>query len=569
MKKKILPALVVIGLILLIVAGIIISNLIKKYTPTDERADLYEHFGVTSDSDAAILLNHQPIDSYATLINGAIYLDYWFVHDTLNPRFYWDENENILFYTTSSDLISANADATSYLVTKTSVDYGKPIVKATAESAWIEIDFVNMYSDFTYTYYEAPSRILITNQWGEVDIANIKKDTSMRVLGGIKSPILADLTKNTSVYVLAQDVKWTKIITEEGITGYVQSKYLNDFSTKTLTSDFVYDTFTHITRDFEISMAWHQVTSLSSNDKIASLLAETKGINVISPTWFILKDNDGGLTSYASSDYVSYCHQQGIEVWPTVNNIDDANADSTYVLTHSSSRHNLVNQIVSYAIQYNLDGINMDFEELSGSKTNEAYMQFLRELSLKCANNDIVLSVDNYPFASSAEQAAFVDYVVIMGYNEHYVNPNGNTQIGSVASLDWVKEAVYDALEDVPAEQLILGMPFYTRIWCSTPDNDESDTEIIYDITASDHTMRYAYNLVKDNNADIQWIDSCGQYYSKFQCNGSIYEVWLEDAESTEQRLKVIDENKLAGAAYWKLGLEYPNTWDTIIKYIN
>lgn len=571
MKKKIIPVLVVLALILLIAAGILISTLIKKYTPTKERADLNEHFNITSDSEAAILLNNEQSEVYAALINGHIYLDYQFVHDNLNARFYWDENENILFYTTSTDLISANAEENSYSVTKATVDYGRPVVKATADSALIDIDFVNQYSDFTYTYYENPSRVLITNNWGEICTATIKKDTPMRVLGGIKSPILADLTKNTTVYLVDQYEKWAKITTEDGITGYVPSKTIGSISTETLTSDFVPDTFTHIKKDFEICMGWHQVTSANANDNIAEILADTKGINVISPTWFYLNDNAGNLHNLASADYVSYCHQHNIEVWPTVNNLENKEADSTYVLTHSSTRHNLVNQIVSMAIQYNLDGINLDFEAMDGAKVQDAYIQFVRELSLKCANNGIVLSVDNYvptaytAFYNRAEQANFADYVVIMGYDEHYAG----SEIGSVASIDWVTEGVENTLKEVPAEQVILGMPFYTRIWCSTPDNDDSDTEIIYDITSSACSMSYANKVVESNNAEKQWIDSCGQYYAKYEVDDSIYEVWLEDTASAEQRLKLLDTYSLAGASFWKLGLESDEIWDTVIKYIN
>ena len=169
-------------------------------------------------------------------------------------------------------------------------------------------------------------------------------------------------------------------------------------------------------------MAWHQVTNQSANNAVSSVLANTRGINVLSPTWFYLNDNNGNIANLASLNYVNYCHNQGIEVWALVSNLENKNVDTTEVLTHTSKRQNLVNQIVSMAIQYNLDGINVDFESMNGEKVGDAFIEFIRELSIKCKNNGVVLSVDNYvpmshtSFYNRKEQANFADYVVIMGY---------------------------------------------------------------------------------------------------------------------------------------------------------
>ena len=420
MKKKTIPILTVCALIVIIVAIIGGSVLLRKYTPSKEHKDLTSYYNITADNQVAIVLNNELTSSYATLIDGHIYVDYNFVHDTLNSRFYWDHNENILLYAPSRDLISAEADSNKYLITKSSVDYGRPVVKANSDSAYIDLDFVKEYTDLTYKYIKDPNRIIITNQWGDYETASVKKNSTVRVKGGIKSPILKDITETTDVTVIEQGDKWSKILTADGIIGYVQNKRMSDISTKTRTSDFTPDTFAHITKDFNICMAWHQVTNSSANANIASVLSSTKGVNVISPTWFYLNDNNGNLANLASLDYVNYCHSQGVEVWALVSNLENKDADSAEVLTHTSKRQNLVNQIVSMAIQYNLDGINLDFESLNQSKVGDAYIEFVRELSIKCANNGIVLSIDNYvptsytAFYNRAEQANFADYIVIM-----------------------------------------------------------------------------------------------------------------------------------------------------------
>lgn len=566
MKKKIWPVLIVLALIVIVIAGICISFLIKKYSPTDERMDLSEYYNITAEDQSSIVLNREVLDTKATIIDGYLYVDYQFVHDILNPTFYWDANENILFYSTAEHLITVYAEGTTYLETKNTVDYGRTIVKATADSALIDLEFVKQYSDFTYTYYENPSRIVLNNTWGEVDTATVKKASAVRLKGGIKSPILTEVEKKSQVFILEEDKKFTKVMTQDGVIGYIRSNRLSKKTTTTLESEFTPETFSHIKKDFEICLAWHQVTNKNANKDISSVLADTKGINVISPTWFYLNDNEGNIADLGSTNYVNYCHQQGVEVWGLVSNLENSDADSTYVLTHTSTRHHLVNQIISAAIQYNLDGINVDFEALDGPAVGDAYIQFIRELSYKCENNGIVLSVDNYvptdytAFYNRSEQAKFADYVVIMGYDEHY---SGSEEAGSVASIKWVLEGVENTLKEVPADQVILGMPFYTRVWTLTP------TENGYSLSSKAYGMRAADNLVTGNGAGKTWLEDCGQFYAEYEKNGVITKVWLEDATSLEERLKVMDESDLAGAAFWKLGFETDSIWDTIIKYIN
>lgn len=576
MKKKALPVLVVCALIVIIVAITGISALIKKYTPSKERQELSEYYNLTSEDQVAIILNNEVIETTAKMIGDHVYIDYQFVHDSLNPRFYWDANENILLYATARDLISAEADSNSYLVTKSSIDYGRPIVKATSDSAYIDLDFVKEYSDFTYEYFSDPNRIIVYNTWGNYEVATVRRNTHIRVKGGIKSPILADVKEKDQLCVLEVGDNWTKVMTNDGVVGYVQGKRLSGTTEDTRSSDYEPEVFAHITKDFEICMAWHQMTTRAVNSDVASVLASTKGVNVISPTWFYLNDNNGGIADLGSTDYVNYCHSQGVEVWALVSNLENSDVDTTYVLTHTSTRQNLVNQIVSVAIQYNLDGINLDFEALNREEVGDAYIQFVRELSIKCENNGIVLSIDNYvptsytSFYNRSEQANFADYVVIMGYDEHYAGSDE----GSVSSLGWVRQGVIDTLAEVPANQVILGMPFYTRVWALTPDeeageNDDIDANILYSVSSQVYGMRSANNLLANYGVEKQWLEDSGQNYAEFESEGITYKVWLEDSASAEARLKLMDEYELAGASFWKLGFETSDVWDTIIKYIN
>lgn len=594
MKKKIVPFLAAGALIIVVLLFMFLSSLIEKYTPTKDRQELSDYYALTSEDEAAIVLNDEVIETKGRVINGVVYLDYNFIHDNINSRFYWDANENKLLYATPTDLITVNAESDTYTITKDSQSFGHIIVKADASTAYVAIDFVKQYSDFSYTICENPNRILLTTQWGKYNVASLKKATELRYQGGIKSPILADLDKSTVVTVLEPDETWTKVMTEDGIIGYVKSKTLGSTSTETATSDYVAEEFTHIKKDFKINMAWHQITNADANSSLSSVLQNTKGINVISPTWFYLNDNNGNIVSLASSSYVDYCHQHGIEVWALVSNLENKDVNSTEVLTYTSRRENLINNLISAAIQYNLDGINVDFESLS-SDVGDGYIEFIRELSLKCANNGIVLSVDNYvptsytAFYNRAEQALFADYVVVMAYDEHYA---GSEEAGPVASIGYVKEGVANTLKEVPADQIIMGMPFYTRVWIETPvssdttasettDNAEASTEevtvedgssdsyTLYELTTYATNMSEIQNLISANDATPVWSEEAGQNYVQYENNGVIYKIWIEDALSLEEKLKVLQSNNLAGGSFWKLGLENASVWNTIIKYIN
>ena len=571
----ILAALAFIGIVVLLALG---SVVIKKYTPSKERVDLDDYYHLQTKDDMALILDHKLLEETAKYWDGCVYVQYQTVRQYLNERFYWDANENILRYTTDSDVISVHLGEDSYMVGKKNKKADHIIVKVDGESVYLALDFVQNYTNLDFVLHEEPNRVLITATWGEISKADIKKNTKIRVKGGIKSPIVADVLKGSSVTILDQGENWSRVCTEEGHAGYLKNKMLGEERSERISREFEEPEFTHLLKDEPISMGWHQVTSPEANDKIANVLQSTKGINVVSPTWFYLNDNKGNLFSLADQDYVDYCHKNDVEVWALVSNLENPDADSTYVLTHTSTRDYLTNQIISAAIEYNFDGINLDFEALSG-EVGDAYIQFIRELSIKCENNDLVLSIDNYvpssytAFYNRKEQAVFADYVIIMGYDEH---TSISEDIGSVASIGFVEKGVTDTLLEVPAEQTILAMPFYTRIWELTPkagsgEDVESASEgyIPYTFTCFEEGMQTVENRYTENGAQAVWYEEDGQYVAEYQKDGMTYKMWIENESSLEEKLKIMKQHQLAGAAYWKLGFERPSAWNTIIKYVN
>lgn len=571
-QTVILIAAVVIVIILVIITG----KLIDKYTPTKEKQDMTEYYGLTEESAAALVVDHEIIPQQAVVRDGMVYLDYETVHDVFNSRFYWDGNENLLLYTTTTDVISAAASSSDYYITKEKKTENYTIVYADADTAYIALDYVKKYTDLDYTFFETPNRVVVTTDWSDYTTVPVKKDTQIRYKGGIKSPILTEVEKGMVLTLLETGEDWDKVATEDGIIGYIRSKKTGKEETQSYEHTEVTEEFTHLLKEGKINMAWHQVTTADANSTVSNVVSNTKGLNVIAPTWFYLNDNDGNLMNLASADYVKYCHDQGIDVWALVSNLENEEADSTEVLTHTSKRTNMVNQLIAAAIQYNFDGINVDFEALSG-EVGDSYIQFIRELSLKCRNNGIVLSVDNYvpseytAFYNRNEQAKFADYVIMMGYDEHYAG----SEEGSVASIGFVTQGITDTLREVPAEQLILAAPLYTRVWIETPKvasdsvEDAAIDAVPYELTSQAVGMKEAWNMVSVNGVEPTWSEEDGQYYAEYVNEGITYKIWLEDETSLELKLKTASENRLAGAAFWKLGFEDSSLWDMVLKYMN
>ncbi len=571
-QSVILAAVVIVIIIIILFAGKIIS----KYTPSKEKVDLSEYFGVTKAESAAIVLDHKIIKPQAVIRDGMAYLDYETVKELFNSRFYWDFNENLLLYTTPSDVVSAAASSKDYFVTKQKETENYVIVYADADTAYIAMEYIKKFTDLDYRFYQEPNRIVVTTDWSDYRAVPVKKETQIRHKGGIKSPILADVEKDKELIQLEQGDDWDKVATEDGIIGYIRNKKLGEAVEKSYGHTPLKEEFTHILKEEKITMGWHQVTIAEANNTVADTISRTKGLNVISPTWFYLNDNNGTLMSLASAEYVQYCHNQGIEVWALVSNLENDAVDSSDVLNHTSKRTNMVNQLIASAIQYNFDGINVDFESLS-KEAGDGYIQFIRELSLKCKNNGIILSVDNYvpteytAFYNRKEQANFADYIIIMGYDEHYAGSDE----GSVASIGFVTQGIKDTLKEVPAEQTILGAPFFTRVWTETPKEPDNDMEaasedyVPYDLTSQAVSMEESWNMVSVNGIEPTWSEAEGQYYAEYINDGKTYKIWLEDLKSMELKLQAAAAENLAGMSFWKLGLEDVRVWDTVLKYMN
>ena len=566
MKKKAAPVLAIV-LLIVIVAGIgFLTRVIKKYTPSSEVMSSQEYFGLDREGEAAIVVGSEILPYKGKILNEVAYVDYQAVKEVLNDYFYWDSENNTMLYTMPTDVVQIPAGSNSYTADGKTQSLNYNIVLIDGTETYIALDFVKQYTDISYEMFHDPDRIVINNEWGDMTVASIRKAGKVRSLGGIKSPILREVEKNEVVRILEPMEDWTKILTQDGYIGYIKNDRLVKERTETRTSDFVAPEYTNIQKDYKVNLVWHQTTSMDANYNIIYDIANVKKVNTISPTWFSIASNDGTLDSLALADYVDTAHSNHMEVWPLVDNFSE-NIDFTAVMNSTSARNKIENQLIAAAIEYSFDGINVDFENISEDAA-DGYIQFMRELSVMCRKNGIVLSVDvpvPMDFTAHYNRKALgevCDYLMIMGYDEHYA---GSEEAGTVASLSFEEEGIQNTLLEVAAEKVVSGIPFYTRLWCTTTNEDGTTT-----VTSEAMGMNQAQQTLENNQVEASWDETTGQNYAQFNGeSGELYQIWLEDTESLTRKLELIKNYDLGGAAEWKLGLEDDSVWDLIAKYVS
>ena len=570
-------------LFIIIIVGVIGGAfLLKKYGPTKEKADLNEYYGIQKENQLAVIVDNEVLGASGIMLDGKPYVEYSVVRDYLNGRFYVDFNENILLYTLPEGTIRADVGSTEYTLQKERTSVGYTLLKMEGSTAYISLDFVQEYTNIDFQTYEEPSRVMIISDWGETTVATVKRNTQVRYRGGVKSPILTNVSKKDVVTVIEDEDNWKKVRTEDGYVGYMKTNCLKNERKEQISRDFEEQVYPSISKDYTINLAWHVVTNKTANNTVLSTIADTKGLTTISPTWFTVADTRGNINSLASSQYVNYAHQSNIEVWGLVRDFDggiNSYEESYELLSHTTHRENLINQLIAEALKTKLDGINVDFEKIS-TECGEHFIQFVRELSVKCRQNGIILSVDNYVPAgynkhyNLEEQGTVADYVIIMGYDEHYA---GSYESGPVASLAYVKSGIEETLKVVPKEKTINAVPFYTRLWKEVPKTEgelaaEEGTEAAeysVKVTSSAYGMRAAEQVIATAGAQIVVDEATGHNYAQWEENGATYKIWLEDEAALEAKLKLMKEYELAGNAAWRLGYEKSDTWELILKYVN
>ena len=565
--------------------------LIHRYTPTNARMSWQEYFGDMAADEAAIILQDENISRRALVSDGELYLPYPIVEDTLNSRFYWDNASTRMLFTTAEQTFEIPVNSTSYSVIDgalasdpiSQADYEHVIVlrddtgsrspsgeeesTSEKEKLYINAEYLARYTNVAYTWEKETQHVLIRCRWGEMLTAQARKEAAVRYMGGIKSPILTDLEKGDEVYVLEEGEKWLRVLTDDGFIGWVRSSRMTSPETKTVeNSGFTEPVYPDLTSDERLTIVWHYMDSESGNSSYESRTENMTGVDVISPTWFSLTDNEGNISSIGKKSYVKKAHNDNLQVWGLVSDFS-SEMDTSMVLASTAARRNCISRLVSEAERLNLDGINLDFEYMEAAD-GAAYSQFVREMSIACRKSGLVFSVDlacPYEWNSyidRKEVGTVADYLINMGYDEHYVG----SEAGSVASLAFEERAVKELIRmGIPARKIISGVPFYTRIWYTSWNDDGT-----MNINSEELSMGVVQTTLNTWGVTPVWDAEATQNYADWTLdNGVRCQIWIEDGESMARKILLVPKYNLGGTAAWVLGAQSDSIWQVISDHLN
>lgn len=552
--KGIIIAAAAAGLVVIVAAMFVIV----RYTPTKEKMSGYKHFDIDKNTDKVlVMIDGESYPDTGINIDGRLYLPQEFIADNINVGFYYDKESDATLYSDTSYIYAFKKNQNDY-----SDDTGKiytmdySVIRDVDGECFIAWDYVAERTDCEYQYASEPDRLNVTLKSEAKQCVTAGKKAAVRYRGGIKSPVLEYVSKGDRLEYVDDIDEWIKVTTVSGYTGYVKKSEVSD-TFEYVREQKAVEEHNFLLKNEKITLAWFQVSGTAGNSSIDNNMSTISGVNVIAPTWYSVTDESGNMSSYASADFVSKMHQRGIDVWALVSDFD-TNVDFAQLYSSKAARTNMVNKLVGEAKSYGFDGINLDYENIKSAYAKD-YLQFVRELSVACERNGIVLSTDNYkPEAYNRcynlkEQSKFVDYVIVMAYDEHYAG----TDAGSVASLPFVKEAVEDTVQLVGKEHVIAGIPFYTRIWTTTDGNTTSRAV----------GMQAAIDQLNSDGQVALWNDDCGQYVASYTVGSSTRQIWFEEEKSIEAKMQVIQQENTAGVACWKLGLEKSTVWSVISQY--
>lgn len=559
--KRLIPVIIALVLIVIIGAATAGTIVFDKYSYSKEEADLQEYFGISGD-ELAIILQDEMLEEKALLRGGICYFDLDTVHEYFNDGFYADMDEMILLYAlpTYVDRISMAEAAVT--------ENGSSVNYAFVENGtvYVAVEHITKFTNMSVEVFEG--RVQVYTQWGDKRVVSVEKDTEVRIKGGIKSPILREIAKGEQVEVLEKMETWSKVKTDDAFIGYVENKYLSEESIveETPVTDYVEPEYTTRQLEGKVCLGWHSIGGVGGNDTLESVLENAKSLNVIAPTWFSLSDNEGGYESFATAEYVEKAHALGLEVWGV---LDDFNYHNTHeeaidvyeVLSSTTNRTRLIEAVVQEAILLGLDGINLDFERVS-EDCGEHYVQFIKELSVQCRVNELTLSIDNYvPFSYNAYlrrdvQGKVADYVIIMGYDEHW---HGSGDPGSVASISYVSNGIDKTLEEVPAWKVVNALPFYSILW-KTEGASVTDEYL---------TLNNTQDFLDRVGQTGEWDEETQQMYVEWTSGNARYQLWAETEDSIMVKLNVMRAKDIAGVAVWRLGYGTSEVWEMISAYVN
>jgi spore germination protein YaaH len=481
--------------------------------------------------------------------NGTVYIPIEFLSEFYGIDIRHEEENNVVILDPTSSMIQIAKPINSKAVIRTGRSIKEPIIR--------EYDFLNIEENVEYDPHDENSNSTGT---GENISLISSQDTNL-----ISSYIDIQELDDNVLRIFKEYDNWYKVRTKDGVIGYIEKKFV------VVEWIFIKNRFSLMESEVipwkpekgRINLVWEMMYSVRPN---LQQIGKIEGLDVISPTWFQVEDDQGNIINRSDATYVEWAHQNGYKIWALFSNdFQDIDATSRF-LNNTDARDNAIRQILTYASLYKLDGINIDFENIY-KEDKDALTQFVREITPLLREQGLVVSIDvNIPGGSDTWSKCYdhkalgeiVDYVMLMTYDQHWA---GSPVAGSVAQLSWVENNLVKVLELVPREKLLLGLPFYIRLW-----QEEAVAGTVKVTNPSVLTMKGAREVVNKYDATVEWDEESGQFYAEYEKDGKTYKMWIEDENSINLKSSLVHKYKLAGTAAWKRSDASNEIWNVLNK---
>ncbi len=490
--------------------------------------------------------------------NGDVYVSKEDLKNYFDEYLYYDENSKEIVTTSNTKIAKIEIGKTTAKINGQEVNISSPIIEK-EETIYIPITVLDKVYNLKIEN-KNDEIIVVTSLDREEKQCELTKNTSVKYKAKLLSKTVDKLKKQDKVFLISNGTNgWSKIRTENGKIGYVKTdKLVNEKITRQKQEE-------NKQIEGKVSLVWDYYSEyVSAPDREGTKI---EGINVVAPSFFSLKQSDtieiNNNAERGGEQYINWAKENGYKVWAMFSN-NSYKATTSKILNSEKLRDELIEKIVQLAKEYELDGINIDFENMNMEDKN-LFSRFIIELAPRLRDIDVVISVDvTAPDGSDTWSLCYnrnvlgnvADYLIFMAYDQHGTSSN---KTGTVAGYNWVETNINKFLnqEEVEADKIVLGMPLYTRLWKTDTSKEDSITSSVVNMNKIEEQI--------PADAEKQWDDELKQYYIEYMRGNIKYQMWIEDAKSITEKLGLIKKYNLAGGAYWEKDRETEEIW-TITK---
>lgn len=520
-----------------------------------------------TDMEHPIIFNGELYHKEAFVQGDQIYLPLSFIKKEIDSDIIFDKKAKSIIITTKEKVLQLPNKRLQYFVNEKPINIEVPLLVEENGEKFLSLAPLSSIYPFQIELHTETGYITVvedgkTHVIGTVDSIEDVDQLKLRVKPDVTTPYVASVKVDEKVFIEDEKENFYYVRKENGIAGYLNKNIVTLQEPKVTQIMQNKKDFPKTALQWPISLTWEAVYSKNPDP---SQLPEMSGLNVVSPTWFSLKNGAGDIRNLASQEYVNWAKDHGYHIWALFSN--DFEPERTHdALKDYDTRQKIIRQLVQYSEMYHLDGINVDFENIN-YEDRHLVTQFMKELTPYLHQAGLVVSMD-VTFISESENwskfyereklGSIVDYMMVMAYDEHWAT---SPVAGSVASLPWVEKNLKRLLKIVPNERVILGVPLYTRIW----KEQETDAGNI-EVSSKAHSMDYIQNWVKKHKLTPIFDEKTRQYYAEYydEKEKATYKVWIEDETSMTKRIQLIHKYQLAGIASWSRFFASDDIWKSI-----